>query len=132
MMPPLSVLVVDDEGGIRRVLTRALERMGLSVQTAMSGEEACDILGSSAVDVVLMDLRMPTMSGQTLYHMIATQWPHLAARVIVMSGDPDAQDHEDWLGLHDLPVLTKPFEIQQLLDLVTRLTANERREANGP
>ena len=130
-MPPLSVLVVDDEGGIRRVLTRALGRMGLSVQTAMTGEEACEILSDSEVDLVLMDLRMPTMSGQTLYHMIATQWPHLADRVIVMSGDPEAQDHEDWLGLHDLPVLTKPFEIQQLLDLVTRLTASERREANG-
>jgi CheY-like chemotaxis protein len=130
-MPPLSVLVVDDEGGIRKVLTRALGRMGLSVQTAMSGEEACEILSDNEVDLVLMDLRMPSMSGQTLYHMIATQWPHLADRVIVMSGDPEAQDHEDWLGLHDLPVLTKPFEIQQLLDLVTRLTASERREANG-
>jgi two-component system nitrogen regulation response regulator GlnG len=130
-MPPLSVLVVDDEGGIRKVLTRALGRMGVSVQTAMSGEEAWVILSDNEVDLVLMDLRMPSMSGQTLYHMIATQWPHLADRVIVMSGDPEAQDHEDWLGLHDLPVLTKPFEIQQLLDLVTRLTASERREANG-
>ena len=131
MMSPLSVLVVDDESGIRRVMGRMLGRMGHTVHTAMTGEEACEILGQSGVDLVLMDLRMPTMSGQTLYHMIATQWPHLANRVIVMSGDPDAEDHEDWLGLHDLPVLTKPFEIQQLLDLVTRLTASERREANG-
>ena len=132
MMPPLSVLVVDDEAGIRRVLSRMLRRMGFTVQAAMTGEEACEILAAGDFDLVLMDLRMPTMSGQTLYHMIATQWPHLATRVVVMSGDPDSKDHEDWLDLHDLPVLPKPFEIQQLLDLVTRITADARREANGP
>ena len=130
-MTPRTILVVDDEEGIRRVLTRALSRMGHTVQTAMTGEEACELLSTVQVDAVLMDLRMPTMSGQTLFHMIATQWPHLAGRVIIMSGDPDAQDHEDWLGLHDLPVLTKPFEIEQIADLITRLTAEERREANG-
>ena len=128
-MPPLSVLVVDDEGGIRRVLTRALERLGLSVQTAMSGEEACDILAGSAVDVVLMDLRMPTMSGQTLYHMSATQWPHLAARVIVMSGDPDAQDHEDWLGLHDLPVLTSRLQAVLVLNAADTVREAARAES---
>jgi DNA-binding NtrC family response regulator len=126
-----TILVVDDEGGIRRVLFRALTRMGHNVQTAMTGEEACELLNTIDVDAVLMDLRMPTMSGQTLFHMIATQWPHLVNRVAIMSGDPDAQDHEDWLNLHDLPVLTKPFDIQQITDLITRLAADERREANG-
>jgi len=130
-MSARTILVVDDEDGIRRVLSRVITRMGHTVQTATSGEEACELLGTVQVDAVLMDLRMPTMSGQTLFHMIATQWPHLAGRVIIMSGDPDAEDHEDWLDLHDLPVLTKPFEIDQVTDLITRLTAEERREANG-
>lgn len=130
-MTARTILVVDDEEAIRRVLSRALTRMGHSVHTAMGGEEACELLNAVRVDAVLMDLRMPTMSGQTLFHMIATQWPHLASRVIVMSGDPNAQDHEDWLNLHDLPVITKPFDIEQVTELITRLTAEERREANG-
>jgi CheY-like chemotaxis protein len=96
-----------------------------------TGEEACEVLGSTPVDVVLMDLRMPSMSGQTLYHLIATQWPQLAARVVIMSGDPEAEDHEDWLSLQGLTVLAKPFDIHQVVDLITGITAAERREANG-
>lgn len=131
-MTPLTVLVVDDEPGIRRVLSRALTRLGHTVVLATTGEEACQVLETSQVDVVMMDLRMPSMSGQTLYHAIASQWPELVGRVVVMSGDPEADDHESWLSLHDLPVLPKPFDIAQLLDLITRLTESPRREANGP
>lgn len=131
-MTPLTVLVVDDEPGIRRVLSRALTRLGHTVVLATTGEEACQVLETSQVDVVMMDLRMPSMSGQTLYHAIASQWPELVGRVVVMSGDPESDDHESWLSLHDLPVLPKPFNIAQLLDLITRLSESPRREANGP
>ncbi len=131
-MTPLTVLVVDDEPGIRRVLSRALTRLGHTVVLATTGEEACQVLETSQVDVVMMDLRMPSMSGQTLYHAIASQWPELVGRVVVMSGDPEADDHESWLSLHDLPVLPKPFDIAQLLHLITGLTESPRREANGP
>ena len=131
-MTPLTILVVDDEPGIRRVLSRALTRLGHTVVLATTGEEACQVLETSQVDVVMMDLRMPSMSGQTLYHAIASQWPELVGRVVVMSGDPEADDHESWLSLHDLPVLPKPFDIAQLLHLITGLTESPRREANGP
>ncbi len=124
-----TILVADDEPGIRRVLSRALESSGYTVLLATSGEEACELLAAREIDLVMMDLQMPSMSGQTLYHMIATQWPHLATRVVVMSGDLEA--HEDWLSMHDLPVIPKPFELTQVLDLIRRLTASERREANG-
>jgi CheY-like chemotaxis protein len=131
-MIPFTFLVVDDEPGIRKVLSRALTRFGHTVVLATTGEEACQVLETSQVDVVMMDLRMPSMSGQTLYHAIASQWPELVGHVVVMSGDLEAEDHESWLSMHDLPVLPKPFDIAQLLDLITRLTESPRREANGP
>ncbi len=124
-----TILVAEDEPGIRRVLSRALESSGYTVLLATSGEEACELLAAREIDLVMMDLQMPSMSGQTLYHMIATQWPHLATRVVVMSGDLEA--HEDWLSVHDLAFIPKPFELTQVLDLIRRLTASERREANG-
>jgi CheY-like chemotaxis protein len=131
-MTPFTFLVVDDEPGIRRVLSRALTQSGHTVVLATTGEEACQVLETSRVDVVMMDLRMPSMSGQTLYHAIASQWPELVGRIVVMSGDLEAEDHDGWLSLHDLPVLPKPFDIAQLFDLITRLTESPRREANGP
>jgi len=78
MTTTLRVLVVDDEAPIRRTLERALGRKGYSVVVASSGEAACSVLTTQTVDVILLDLRMPTMSGQTFYHVVLTQWPQLA------------------------------------------------------
>ncbi|NIM48132.1 MAG: response regulator [Gemmatimonadales bacterium] len=125
-----TILIVDDDPAVRRVLSRAMGQIGYGVLLATTGEEACEVLAARHVDLILMDLRMPSMSGQTLFHMIRTQWPHLAARVVIMSGDPEAKDHEDWLDLHNVPVLSKPFGIPQIVDLTRRLTATERREAS--
>jgi two-component system KDP operon response regulator KdpE len=130
-MTPLRVLVVDDEAPVRRTLERALGRKGHTVVVASSGEAACSVLTAQTVDVILLDLRMPTMSGQTLYHLILTQWPALANRVIVMSGDPDASDHDGWLELYDLPVVPKPFELQSVYTAIEDLVAGRRNRARG-
>jgi CheY-like chemotaxis protein len=53
------------------------------------------------------------------------------SRVIVMTGDPEAQDHHDWLRHNDLPVLTKPFELAQLEQLVGAMATEERRRSQG-
>lgn len=132
MTRPLTVLVVDDEAPVRRTLERALTRQGHSVILASSGESACSVLtGQPQVDAVLLDLRMPTMSGQTLYHVILTQWPQLADKVIVMSGDPDAGDHDSWLEIYDLPVIPKPFELQSIYTMLDDLAAGRRHRARG-
>ncbi len=130
-MNPLRILVVDDDPSVRRVLQRALKLGGHTTLLAATGDAACELLVTEEVDLILMDLRMPSMSGQTLYHVIASQWPHLAGRVVVMSGDPDAEDHEDWLTLHRLPVIPKPFELATLLSLIERLVSDVQRRANG-
>lgn len=130
-MRSLSILLVDDEPAIRRALEKALTRMGHRALLAASGEEACELLAAFPVDVVVMDLRMPSMSGQTLYHSIASRWPHLATHVVVMTGDPQAEDHNEWLELHDLPVLMKPFELAQLEALLRAITAGERWRNQG-
>ena len=120
-MTSYRVLVVDDLPAVRRTVERVLVRNGHAVLTAASGEDACDVLEREQVDVVLMDLRMPTMSGRTLFQLILTKWPSLARRLAVMSGDPEADDHADWLGLHDLPIISKPFQVAELLAIVAHL-----------
>lgn len=131
-MRAYTILVVDDEPSMRRVLNRVLTQAGHRVHAASTGEEAVELLRLHAVDAILMDLRMPSMSGQTLYHVIASQWPDLASRVVIMSGDADAEDHAGWLDLHDLPILDKPFQVGDVLRMLARLLASQSREANGP
>jgi DNA-binding NtrC family response regulator len=128
-MKALRVLIVDDEPAVRRALEKALTRNGYTVFLAGSGEEACQFLGGEVVDAILMDLRMPSMSGQTLFHLILSQWPHLVQKVAIMSGDPE--DQQEWLEMYNLPVLAKPFELARVFGMVGMLTAAERRQANG-
>jgi CheY-like chemotaxis protein len=130
-MMPRTVLVVDDEPAVRRALDKALTRRGHRVVLATSGEQACDLLATESVDAILMDLRMPSMSGQTLFHVILSQWPHLASRVAIMSGDPDSEDQQEWLQLYHLPVIPKPFELNAVFEMVDMISAAERRKANG-
>ena len=129
-MNPMRILVVDDEPPVRRTLERALIRRGHTVFTASSGEHACDLLGHQDVDAVLLDLRMPTMSGQTFYHVLLTQWPALALRVIIMSGDPESADHDEWLALYQLPVVAKPFELERIYTALDDLLGGHRQRAS--
>ena len=72
------------------------------------------------------------LTGQTLFHVILSQWPHLAARIAVMSGDPDADEEQEWLTMYRLPVIAKPFELARVFEMVERLCLEaERRQANG-
>jgi len=126
-----TVLVVDHHGASRRALGEALAAVGYDVFLAGSGEEAVEFLKAESVNAVVMDLRMPTMSGQTLYHLILSQWPALQGRVVTASEDPEAAEHQPWLRLYDLPLVTKPFAVDEVLDLVAAVTTVPLREANG-
>ena len=130
-MTPLTVLVVDHHCASRTALGEALRSVGYDVFAAGSGEEAVEFLKAESVDAVVMDLRMPTMSGQTLYHLILSQWPALRGRVVTASEDPEEAEHQPWLTLYDLPLVTKPFAVDEVLHLVAAVTMPPLREANG-
>lgn len=130
-MKTRSVLVVDNYPNVRKVLGEALRQARYEVHLAASGEEACEILRHASIDAVLMDLRMPAMSGKTLFHVIISQWPELRSSVAVMTGDPDASDHEPWLRLYELPVVMKPFTMTNMISLLETMTADLPREVNG-
>lgn len=130
-MKEASVLVVDDYRNVRKTLGRALRGFGYTVFLAASGDEALRILKEHRVDVVVLDLHMPVMSGQTLFHLIIGTWPALKTRVLIMTGDTRVEEKQAWLKLYDLPVVKKPFALHEVLTLIDVLTADERWVANG-
>ena len=125
------ILVVDNYSMVRETLGRSLERVGYPVFLASSGEEALEILKVRHIDVVVMDLHMPVMSGQTLFHVIIGKWPALKSRILVMTGDLGAEQHQRWLKLYDLPVVKKPFFLAEIHDLIDALALEDQREANS-
>lgn len=115
---PPSVLVVDDEAGLRRVLERFLTRQGYRVLSAGTAESAYEVLASEEADALLLDIHLPTMSGLALYLAIVHRWPVLEGRIAIMTGDADAEDVRTWLEHHRCTVIRKPFNLQQVSDWI--------------
>jgi two-component system phosphate regulon response regulator OmpR len=115
---PQTVLVVDDEAGLRRVLERYLERQGYHVLSAGTAETAYELLGTAEADALLLDIHLPTMSGLALYLAIIHRWPTLEGRIAIMTGDAEAEEVRTWLEHHRCTVIRKPFNLQQVSDWV--------------
>jgi len=64
---PRTILIVDDEAPLRRVLERCLSRQGLRVVSAGSAETAYELVAAEQPDALLLDIQLPTMSGLALY-----------------------------------------------------------------
>ena len=117
------ILVVDDEEAIRHVVMRALMRIGHTVELAQDGSDALSRIQSdpSAFDVVISDLRMPGMGGAELFRRLGSLNPALQSRVIFITGDASALDDRTLEHAGGLPVLQKPFDLNELTRAVSRL-----------
>src|SRR3972149_4855441 len=102
-VPPRTVLIVDDDFTLRGALQSALVAMGCRVLTAAAPDTAyappaaepappSPLRAGGPVDAVLLDVRLPTMSGLALYLAIVHRWPQLEGRIAVMTGGADAPD----------------------------------------
>ena len=123
-----TILVVDDEAPLRRVLERSLTRAGHRVISAGSAETAYQLLGSTQPDALLLDIHLPTMSGLALYLAIIHRWPALEGRIAIMTGDAEADEVRSWLERHHCTVIRKPFNLHQVTDWLTAVfrLADER------
>jgi CheY-like chemotaxis protein len=125
---PGRALLIDDEPVIRFALRRFFERQGWLVDEAADGRAALDRLlddGPHAVDydVVISDLRMPSLSGIELYRRLERDRPAVLQRLIVSTGDASSPEAAAFLERAPCPVLQKPFELATLRRLVDRVAA---------
>jgi CheY-like chemotaxis protein len=129
------VLIVDDEAALRRTLERVLRGIGCEVVSAGDAHLAYQVLDETDIDLVLLDLHLPQMSGDTFFLALVRRWPRLADRVVLMTGDA-FPEQEYWPGeLRRCPILLKPFTIELLRTTVqAALNAPSRqgRASNGP
>ena len=124
-----SVLIVDDEAPLRRVLERCFTRQGLRVVGAGSAETAYELLAVEQPDALLLDIQLPTMSGLALYLAIVHRWPALEGRIAIMTGDAEAEEVRTWLDHHQCVVIRKPFNLREVTDWLTAVfRMGEQRE----
>jgi len=118
------ILVVEDEVDTRELLAFSLGLDGHHVETAENGREALELLAGRSYDVILSNLRMPVMSGEDLYRRIEHGWPHLAPRVVLVTGEPLGEFQTQYGGA-PVPVLTKPYTPQRLRQVIAEVIARD-------
>ncbi len=119
--PQQRVLVVDDEESVLRMLQRLLGELGHQTTVVSDVDSALRELATRPYDLVITDLRMPQKSGFDLSEEIRRLYPHLAERIIFISGDTlsTLKPHQKE-QLHGR-LLSKPFSIPQLAELLRNL-----------
>jgi two-component system, cell cycle sensor histidine kinase and response regulator CckA len=124
-----TILLVDDEAGIREVTGKMLEQSGYRVLSATDGADACAQFARHAaeIEIVLTDLDMPVMGGLAMIHVLKIMKPDI--RVIISSGkaselaDKIQQSSGD--GLQVDTVLTKPYTAEKVLRVIHDLLAHK-------
>ncbi|MGZ3467745.1 MAG: response regulator [Gemmatimonadaceae bacterium] len=117
------VLVADDEPHIGRIIKMKLEQGPFKVSLAYDGEEALALIdGDEQVDLALLDLMMPKLSGLDVLRKVREQERFKSLPLIILTAGGDAKHERDALALGATQFLTKPFSPKKLYALVARLT----------
>nr|WP_258938231.1 MULTISPECIES: response regulator transcription factor [Prauserella salsuginis group] len=126
MLTPVEprVLVVDDEAGVRKALSRGLGAEGMDVTVAADGPTALSLAGTGAFDVVLLDIMLPGLSGYRVLERLRADG--VTTPVLLISAKDGEIDQADGLDLGADGYVVKPFSF---VVLVAQVRATLRRTA---
>ena len=113
-----SLLIIDDEPGVRYSLERALGSENLRILTAATAREGIECVRRESPDAVLLDVRLPDMSGLAAYGLIRQIDARLPVIVITAHGTTETAIEAMKLGAFEY--LLKPLDVAQLSDVVDR------------
>ncbi len=110
----LSVLLIDDEEGLRRAVVNFLKRRGMHIVAVEDGGDALRVLRREHFDVIVSDVRMPGMSGGEFLERLRRDYPAMVQRLIFTTGDTFAADTSTLLREAGVPSLVKPYDFSKL------------------
>ena len=115
------ILLVDDNPIVSQVIIDILSLDGYGVDTAPNGIAALEKMEGRRYDLVLTDLHMPEMDGAELYQELAKRQTHPRQKIIFLTGTVGTSETHRLVLDTGLPVLRKPFNLVELLDLVEKV-----------
>ncbi|MEW6697968.1 MAG: response regulator [Bacillota bacterium] len=121
-MSKVTVLIVDDEIEMHWALEKALHQDGYKILKATNGTEGLQLLASQEVSVVLLDYKMPGMTGLEVLEQIRKQWTDLP--VIFMTGYSSIPTATDSIARGTTAYISKPFRLDEIKDTLKKVLYN--------
>jgi CheY-like chemotaxis protein len=121
-----KILVVDDEPVVREFISKVLTEEGHQVETVDNAEDALEMVKIKTYRIILLDIKMPGMSGIELYKRFQKIAPSLARRVVFITGDVMGARTTAFLSKATSPYITKPFDGKQLNIAINRIFTEGR------
>ncbi len=113
------ILIVDDEPAVVELLEEIIDTYGLTPLTASSAREAVSLLTKERVDMILLDLSMPEITGEQFLDFIQKKGANIP--VVVVSANVDDEREESLKEAGAKGFIRKPFEVGQVIDEIERL-----------
>jgi CheY-like chemotaxis protein len=118
------ILLVDDDPMITELVVDMLGMEGYDVDKATNGIEALQKLERQRYDLIITDLHMPKLDGSGFYRELAQRKLHSLKRIIFLTGTTGVSDEHRFVQESGVPVLLKPFNVSELIELVRRLLSS--------
>ncbi|MDD4941402.1 MAG: response regulator [Candidatus Omnitrophica bacterium] len=120
-----NLLIIDDEDIIKNMMTRALKSQGRQILMASDAQEALECIESNKLDLIILDLVLPGISGMDLLKSFKAMRLHTPVIVITGLGSEEIIGKVRQIGCEQL--LTKPVDIKLLRDIVSGILKGEPR-----
>ena len=121
-----KILVVDDDSIVQQFLTQILGEEGHEVEIIDNGNDVLERLGSEDYGVILLDIKLPGMSGIEVYREIQKTHKASAHKVVFITGDVMSKNTIDFLAKTSSPYITKPFDAEKLKGVMNTVLAKEK------
>ncbi|WP_257170848.1 response regulator [Bradyrhizobium sp. SRS-191] len=116
-----KILTVDDSKTMRDMITFTLRKAGFDVAEAEDGKAAINVLGGSKFDLIITDLNMPNMDGISLIKNVRAGSSHRTVPILILTTESDGTKKADGKAAGATGWLVKPFNPDQLVELVHRV-----------
>lgn len=121
MQEKKRVLIVDDDKDIVSIVKAILSGRGWDIEAAYSGQEALEAVTSQKPDIILLDIMMPEMNGIEVLKRLKKI--DADARIIMITAFGDVESYLDSMELGAYEYINKPFETDELLEMIDRVAA---------
>jgi CheY-like chemotaxis protein len=115
---PRKILLVEDDPAFQEIMRDFLTESGYAVQAVQNGVEGVHEVLASDFEVILCDMMMPTLPGDMFFRAVERMRPHLCERFVFMTGHRGNQKVNDFVSLVRGTMLTKPFQVDDLLEMI--------------